>query len=144
MSVSSTYLFFFHLYIFPITLCVDIMIFLDNFFHVDGQSMCILESPLIFWTPNILTFTKFRHTVSKSWLRPCYWCHFVHPLPLNEPFRSHICFSVVYQKIFITRQKVNPLYSCWFIKKYLFPGKKSSRFIVAGTVLMLIKRHPCI
>ena len=120
---------------------MDIMLFLDIFIHVYGCNMCILESSLNFWSPNILTFSKFRHPVSKYWLRPCYGCLFVHPLPLKEPFRSPICLSVGYQKIFITRQKVIPLYRCWYC---INVDKKASQHIDAGADQVMIMRYPCI
>ena len=60
---------FFHLLIISMTLFNDIMPYFDEFIHVYGWNMSITWSPLKIWTPNNFTTAKFRHPVSKSWLR---------------------------------------------------------------------------
>ena len=62
---------FFHLFIIPMTLFKDIMLYFDEFIHIYGWNMSILWSPLKIWTPKNFTTANFRHPVSKSWLRHC-------------------------------------------------------------------------
>ena len=62
---------FFHLLIIPMTLFNGSMPYFDEFIHVYGWNMSILWSPLKIWTPKNFTTAKFRHPVSKSWLRHC-------------------------------------------------------------------------
>ena len=60
------------------TLYKDIMPYFDKFIHVYGWNMSILWSPLKFWTPKKFTIAYFRHSVSKSWLRPCSYMYNLH------------------------------------------------------------------
>ena len=53
----------------PMTLINSIMPYFDEFIHVYGWDMSILWYPLKIWTPKNFTTAKFRHPVSKSWLR---------------------------------------------------------------------------
>ena len=64
---------FFHLPIIPMTLINGIMPHFDEFIYVYGWNMSIFWSPLKIWTPINFTTAKFRHSVSKSWLR--HWVH---------------------------------------------------------------------
>ena len=71
------------------------------FYSCYGWKVCILQSPLNFWTPNIITITNFRLPVSMSWLRPCYGCLFFSSASFKRtPQVTHMFFCGLSKNIY--------------------------------------------
>ena len=47
------------------------MPYFDKFIHIYGWNLSVLWYPSRIWTPKSFSIANFRHTLSKSWLRPC-------------------------------------------------------------------------